>query len=66
MTCKECDKFCRFPQNPKCGLCAEKVDDIINGIVKDNNVIVSENTVCSYRWAYPQKGIIEEAKGGDE
>ena len=66
MTCKECDKFCRFPKNPKCGLCAEEVDNIINGIQKDNNVIVSENTVCTYRWAYPQNRIIEEIKGGAE
>lgn len=64
MICKECDKFCRFPKNPKCGLCAEEVNNIINGdgITKYNNVIVSEDIVCPYRWAYPQKGIIEEAK----
>ena len=66
MTCKECDKFCRFPKNPKCGLCAEEVDNVINGTTTNKNVIVSEDTVCSYRWAYPQNGIIEEAKGGAE
>ena len=55
MRCKECNRFCRFPQNPKCGLCAETVYELTYNKRSINDCLVDEDTVCKYRFAFPQR-----------
>ena len=64
MICRECDRFCRFPNNPKNGICAEIVQEIISENTNCKAVYVSEESKCYQPWYYPQKAepIVAEEK----